>query len=240
MNFKIYRTANGLKKYPMHKHKRYEIMMYVAGNGLMRTTQGDIPFEKGTIIIVPPGVEHGSISKEGFKNISVEGDFESTLHFAKVIAFKDNRAEEGKNLAELIYRNRYGNERYLSTLCMSYIYFLAQRFKFENDVYQSIEEAIKKLSEHAFYSDVNATNILRESGYSEDYIRACFKKITGKTPNNFLTDIRIDKACFLIDIYRDVLTLSEIAEKCGYVDYVYFSKKFKSVTGMSPKNYKYR
>ena len=77
-----------------------------------------------------------------------------------------------------------------------------------------------------------------ESGYAEDYIRAHFKRITGKTPNEFLSGIRIKRACFLIETYRDSLSLSQISEQCGYTDYVYFSKKFKSVTGMSPKEYK--
>ena len=42
------------------------------------------------------------------------------------------------------------------------------------------------------------------------------------------------------DIYQDNLSLSEIAEKCGYLDYVYFSKKFKSVMGLSPREYRYQ
>jgi len=42
----------------------------------------------------------------------------------------------------------------------------------------------------------------------------------------------------LIDLYRSTLSLQEIAERCGYTDYVYFSKKFKEVTGVSPRDYK--
>ena len=85
---------------------------------------------------------------------------------------------------------------------------------------------------------INLTEILQKSGYSEDYIRSVFKKLTGKTPHEFLTDIRMNHACFLIDVYKDTLLLSQIAEKCGYLDYVYFSKIFKSVKGVSPKSYR--
>jgi AraC-like DNA-binding protein len=80
--------------------------------------------------------------------------------------------------------------------------------------------------------------LLQKSGYAEDYIRSHFKKVTGKTPNGFLTDIRIKHATFLIEIYANTLSLQSIAEQCGYLDYVYFSKTFKSILGVSPKEYK--
>ena len=41
-----------------------------------------------------------------------------------------------------------------------------------------------------------------------------------------------------MDIYNDELPLTEIAERCGYLDYVYFSKKFKSAMKASPREYK--
>ena len=59
-----------------------------------------------------------------------------------------------------------------------------------------------------------------------------------KKTNEFLTEIRIKHACFLIDIYHDELSLAEISERCGYLDYIYFSKKFKSIMDVSPREYK--
>ena len=86
-------------------------------------------------------------------------------------------------------------------------------------------------------SELNIGQLLRSSGYAEDYIRAQFKKITGKTPGRFLTEIRIKHACYMMEAYGSVLTLNEIAEKCGYTDYVYFSKRFKEITGSTPRHY---
>ena len=103
---------------------------------------------------------------------------------------------------------------------------------------RSVQTIISEISQHAFDSQIDLALILRESGYSEDYIRSCFKETTGKTPNEFLTEIRIKHACFLIGMYHDELSLSEISERCGYLDYIYFSKKFKAIMGMSPREYK--
>ena len=238
MSYTINRTQDGVIQYPMHTHKNYEIMLYLDGKGYMRTELGNIPFEIGTIVIVPPNIKHGSISENGFRNISIEGDFEAYFRFDTVKSFEDNETQEGKMLAEMIYENRYGNDTYLASLCTAYVCFLMQRFELDSAMQRNVKKITDEISQNAFDTQIDLTLILSKSGYSEDYIRSCFKKITGKTPNEFLTDIRIKHACYLIDIYQDNLSLSDIAEKCGYLDYVYFSKKFKSVMGMSAREYR--
>ena len=99
------------------------------------------------------------------------------------------------------------------------------------------KEIISEITDNFYDSNIDLGYILRRSGYAEDYVRAHFKKITGKTPTEFLTKIRIHHACYLIDIYRNSMSLSQIAEKCGYTDYIYFSRKFKQIKGISPQKY---
>ena len=238
MNCKINRTPNGVVQYPIHTHKNYEIMLYLDGKGYMRTELGNIPFEAGTVVIVPPNIKHGSTSGKGFRNISIEGDFEAYFRFDTVKSFEDNETQEGKMLAEMIYENRYGNDTYLASLCTAYVCFLLQRFELDSAMQRSVKKITDEISQNAFDPQIDLALILSQSRYSEDYIRSCFKKITGKTPGEFLTDIRIKHACFLIDIYKNKISLSEISERCGYLDYIYFSKRFKSVMGMSPREYR--
>ena len=238
MSYKINRTQGGVIQYPMHTHKNHEIMLYLDGKGYMRTELGNIPFEVGTIVIVPPNIKHGSTSGNGFRNISIEGDFEAYFRFDTVKSFEDNETQEGKMLAEMIYENRYGNDTYLASLCTAYVCFLMQRFELDSTMQRSVKKITDEISQNAFDPQVDLALILSQSGYSEDYVRSCFKKITGKTPSEFLTDIRIKHACFLIDIYKNKISLSEISERCGYLDYIYFSKRFKLVMGMSPREYR--
>ena len=238
MNLQINRTNDGVVQYPLHTHSHHEIMYYIEGEGHMRTAVGDFPFRPGTVIIVPPCVEHGSASKNGFRNISILGEFERYLNFDRVIYLEDTDTHESGMLAKLIYENRFGNKTYLESLCTAYICFLMQCFDIENNIDRTIKKIISEISEQAFDPAINLTGILKKSGYSEDYIRSVFKRSTGKTPHEFLTDIRMNHADFLIDVYKNELSLSEIAEKCGYWDYVYFSKKFKSFKGVSPKAYR--
>ncbi|MBE6645829.1 MAG: helix-turn-helix domain-containing protein [Ruminococcaceae bacterium] len=237
MNYIINRTEEGLTRYPMHTHKNYEIMLYLEGAGYMRTEVGDFPFRRGTVVIVPPNIKHGSVSENGFKNISIEGSFNQYLHMDTVTSFEDNISQDGMALARMIYENRYGNAAYLNALCTAYVCFLMQQLDVESVIRQRVNAIAFEISENALNAEIDLASILSKSGYAEDYVRARFKKITGKTPNEFLTEIRIRHACFLIDIYKVELSLTEIAERCGYTDYPYFSKKFKSVMKISPREY---
>ena len=40
--------------------------------------------------------------------------------------------------------------------------------------------------------------------------------------------------------YSENITLSQVAEQCGYTDYVYFSRRFRQITGLSPRQWKSR
>ncbi|MBO5369782.1 MAG: helix-turn-helix domain-containing protein [Clostridia bacterium] len=237
MEFHINRTQDGVIKYPLHKHIFYEIMFYVRGKGCLQTEIGNYPFSPGTIIIVPPGVSHGSASESGFCNICVGGDFDRILRTDGIVTFFDKNGE-AKMLAEMIYNNRFGNKEYLSALCGAYLRLLLSEAGGENRLNAEINRIIYKISENYYDSEADTEKYLKESGYAPDYIRAAFKKATGKTPSAFLADIRIRQACYLTDIYADSLQMQEIAEKCGYIDYAYFSKKFRSVMKMSPTKYK--
>ena len=48
MEYQISITQDGVISYPMHKHTFCEIMLYLEGNGYLRTDTGNIPFESGT------------------------------------------------------------------------------------------------------------------------------------------------------------------------------------------------
>ena len=68
------------------------------------------------------------------------------------------------------------------------------------------------------------------------YLSLLFKKDTGKTINQFITEVRIEKAKALLK--KDRTPLSSIAWKIGYHDANYFSKAFKKETGVTPKAYR--
>lgn len=71
---------------------------------------------------------------------------------------------------------------------------------------------------------------------NKNYICSLFKKFTGNTFSNYLVNLRIEKSKELLRTTNIPLQL--IAEKTGFMDIYYFSKVFKSMSGIPPHKYR--
>lgn len=230
-------TQDGVKTYPLHSHDNYEIMFYIEGEGYLHNPDEDYPFSVGTAIIIPPGISHGSVSKNGFKNICIRSDFVHLLNFDTPKVVLDNSEGEGMFFAKCIYRNRFDKGGILEPLTETYVRFLLKNITLEDEINKAVNDIVTEIGKNAFDINFLVTDLLKNSGYAEDYIRNCFTKQVGMSPVKFLNRLRINRARTLIDIYKTEISLSDIAERCGFSDYAYFSKKFKAQTGLSPKEY---
>ncbi|MFC4321459.1 response regulator [Litchfieldia salsa] len=102
----------------------------------------------------------------------------------------------------------------------------------EADTIQQIKQYI---IDHA-HSDISLDMIGREVGLSPIYISRIFKEQLGINYIDFLTDCRIERAKKLM---RDpAKSLKEITFEVGYHDPNYFSKVFKKICNVSPKEYR--
>ena len=61
------------------------------------------------------------------------------------------------------------------------------------------------------------------------------KAIAGISPNEFINDIRLEKAAVLIQAKADILT--QISYSVGYNEQSYFAKRFRKKFGVSPREY---
>ncbi len=75
------------------------------------------------------------------------------------------------------------------------------------------------------------------SGQSVSYYSKLFKERTSQSPMAWFIQLKIRKACELLD--QTELTVGEIATELGYNDPYYFSRIFKKVQGCSPAAYRH-
>ena len=99
-----------------------------------------------------------------------------------------------------------------------------------------VTRAIEYVKENYAKQDLSIETICSYLNVSAAYFSTVFKKETGKTFINYLTDYRMEQAVELL-LTRDEKTYV-IAEKVGYSDPNYFSYVFKKQFGMSPSKYK--
>ena len=71
---------------------------------------------------------------------------------------------------------------------------------------------------------------------SKYYLSHVFKKHTGTSPKQYVTERRIAYAKQLLS--ETVLSAGEIADACGYRDRAVFFKAFKRETGLTPGEYR--
>ncbi|WP_370675765.1 helix-turn-helix transcriptional regulator [Pleomorphomonas sp. PLEO] len=71
---------------------------------------------------------------------------------------------------------------------------------------------------------------------SPNYFSRVFREQGAMTFSDYLTQVRIGKAKFMLEKYD--LPLSQIAQRCGFNDFNYFYKVFKKVVGRTPTEYR--
>jgi two-component system response regulator YesN len=92
------------------------------------------------------------------------------------------------------------------------------------------------------YIDVNyAKNISLESvaeliALSPPYFSRLFRSQVGKTFIDYLTDLRMSRACQLLR--EGVLSIKEVTSAVGYTDPNYFSRIFKRIIGHTPSEHR--
>lgn len=73
-------------------------------------------------------------------------------------------------------------------------------------------------------------------GVNRSYLASSFKKTFGCSPQEFLVNLRMEKAKVLLK--KQDMSISAVANAVGYTDQLAFSKVFKQHFGMSPSTYK--
>jgi len=237
MNFLIGQTEYQNKTFHMHSHDYWEIIVYHLGQGTLFFGENSMHVKSGNIVIVPPKTLHCSNTQDQLKSFYLAGKMDSTFNFTSPFIFNDD-SQEGVELCRIIFNNRFKKSEFLNSLCTAFLQFILQNLKIEDDKGVAVNKIIDEINFNFADATLDLNYLLKKSGYAEDYIRSHFKKVTGKTPVEYLTEIRITHAKQLINLYKNAMPLGEVALLSGFNDYVYFSRRFKSFTGVSPQDYK--
>jgi AraC-like DNA-binding protein len=86
-----------------------------------------------------------------------------------------------------------------------------------------------------FHKKIHTREIAAIAHLSEHSFCRYFKHKTGKTYTAFLHEIRIKHACRMLT--ESKLSISQVIQECGFVNYANFFRYFKSLTGKTPAEF---
>lgn len=100
--------------------------------------------------------------------------------------------------------------------------------KFVKQLEQAVSSRLADLS-----LDVDSLSVVFGMGRTSFYHKV--KSLTGKTPNEYISDMRLDVAATLLK--ESNLQVGEVAARTGYSSPQYLARNFKKKFGMSPSEY---
>ena len=102
---------------------------------------------------------------------------------------------------------------------------------------QTAMAIVEYIHANSFDPDLNLSDISLHFNLSNDYISSMVKTMTGLAFKEYVTDLRMRRACTLLVERRD-MTITEVSEAVGYRKVSNFIRKFKELYGVTPSQYR--
>lgn len=252
----------------MHAHNCMEIGLCLAGSGTICFGEvQEYAFGPGTVVLVPEGVRHSQqfMGEETARWRYIAVDEARLLRettplcreaIARLIAAASpggmilNEEEMAKDIIWLIQKMfevkcGYSDEataqlEAMLLLILTRIEREPQRdqaqFESTMPTTQPIEPALLFIAEQ-YHTEIKVAQLARSCAMSESYFRKMFVQLMGETPVEYLNRYRVYRAVHMIHTRRGV-SVSQIAEKCGFASIATFNRNFLRYTGQNPSEMK--
>lgn len=251
----------------LHQHKEIQISLIVNGKGSLVVGNTINRYEKDNLFVFGSNLPHVFKSDENVK----EDSHMLTVFFTKEsfgIGFFE--IEELKQLNSFFEKAENGFKIAASKRIINQFESLFKASKIDRFIgFLSLLKQLKSIKSEALssfvslkkFSDnegrrmnavynytlqnfrkvITLDRISEEAAMTKNAFCKYFKKRTNKTYITFLNELRIEKACSLLQSKTEY-TIAEIAEKSGFQNISNFNRKFKQFKTVSPsdfrKNYK--
>lgn len=232
----------------------HEFVLITDGKGEI-TIEGKIyEARQGLLFYFYPGLIH-ALKSSGLKPMSF-----CAIHFSYGhIVYNDNKwtIENGdvplplnfisdvnsypilEELMKEITRNWSTRNNAYELMCNGLFLQLFHHILSGNHVNYSSRFKVQKIIQYInqnIHNDLSIKELAAFANLSSDYLTSMFKSYTGLAPIRYINKCKIDAAKDLL--INEDLRIKEIALKVGFKDEFYFSRMFKKLEGISPKDFR--
>lgn len=228
--------------------KDFYLMHLTRGSLTVRLENEDAVAEAGSVILFPP--ECGYYYRfDGNGEInylwthftgSYAAQFLDRLGFSRLPAIfkapsKSHVSACFSSMFEIFSSDSPLKEHSLAASLMQILIALSERSvssRADNPISRSLSHINASYTAELRIPDLAAMENLSNSRY-----HVIFKKITGRSPNEYITDLRMRHACELLR--STDMPIKQVGILTGYGDSHFFSRIFKANIGLSPSEYRH-
>ena len=229
-----------------HKHRHYELIYYICGEGVTYFGMDEKTYTEHTIQLVGRDVFHFEEAKRETKVKCIIFDCDEKCFSASRMITKNSENE--KSFDRIFFRMeriraQYKHERDDVTLddevgyiVLNLLILIDGAQKKEGSNYENVIKNVQNYIKAHFNQTINFSILCESIGYSYDWFRHVFKKETGVSLKKYQQSIRILKAKIMLS--GQGLTIKEVAKRCGFKSDIRFIDCFKQTQKMTPAQYK--
>lgn len=232
--------------FPAHWHNYFEIEIITGGKGIMSINGQDYDTDRYKVFLLTP-VDFHSIqpdSKLELVNISFDAAMLSDRIFARLAAPLSNAYTLQEDAMERLLQavRLLQHECCIGGNCKEQLceYILECLLRQEPPVERQsdcklsgIKKAILYLDMH-FKEDIRLEDLAKQAGFHVTYFSELFRKTTGQTYKQRLTQLRLEYAKTLL---RSGFPVSQVCFESGFGSVSNFNAVFKQACGMTPRQY---
>lgn len=183
-----------------------------------------------------PMNDYGALALSG--EFSAE-DYNQYIQLPKLLKVNNSQQIERKlnSLCQLFKSTDDFRIAFLSYGAMEVFFdlYIQERNRIKADKADIITRKIISFLENNISKKVSSADISSHIGMNYNYICSLFRQKTGMSIQSYHTKIRMNEAAGLLR--GSCLNVSEVSDRMGFSDPLYFSHVFRKVTGYSPTEY---
>ncbi|WP_298843619.1 helix-turn-helix transcriptional regulator [Clostridium sp.] len=232
----------------------HNFMFIESGEGVCITKEKDEPISGSMLIYNPPGKSYGYYSSKtnlmhafgvNFDIASVSREHDSwnvkninILPFNHITLINDSKTLVNY-FTDLASSWNYSRDNYnmkCRSIFLDILLELAKQVNNSSDnykIYKPVETSISFIRTH-YMHNITLEDICHEVKLTPSYFGKLFKDYNDKTPFEYLHMVRIQKSEELLLLGYSI---TEASEAVGFNDPFYFSKVFKKIKGLCPRDY---
>lgn len=239
----------GLGNISMHWHDFYEIDIVLTGSGKTVCNGKTFPVKRGLVSILAPTDFHEYQVNGEMDIINIkfeESDLDHGLlsrffsESSNIVYTKEKHMEAIEGLCRLTSEfdsHRYAQEYYRKLLEALILILLdcsseEKHWDIESEV---IQKAVVYMNTH-FQENPKMSMVAEMCHLNENYFCRLFKNSVGTSYKEYLKKLKLEYALKLIR--NTNLSMTDIAEKCGYETQSHFNREFKSCFGQTPTSFR--